>query len=215
MNIDAELKIITDSLYHMYDYTLNNLKVALTYFLGRDNYDPNLKIDDDIINDFERDVESLCMQILLKERAYAGDLRAILGYLKLVEDIERIADQAYDIKNCADDIKKNDRDDKVEEINKMVDIVYSMVKEAFEALVRMDVKTADNIIKRDDIVDKMYLDIENALIELTEKKVITPYESIKLISVTKYLERIADQTTNISEWTIYIVNGFHKDKVVI
>lgn len=217
MNLDNEIQQIDTKVYRMLDSVINACKVAFNYYLDEKKpCDQTINIDDDKINLYEREVESLCMQILLKEKVYSGDLRQICGNFKLVEDVERIGDQAYDIKKTSDGLKNLDEDIKViPGMEEIINIVMKMVEDSLYCCVKMDTELADDILKRDDIVDKKFWDIVDTIIKYDEKKIISPTNAVYQTMIVKYLERIADHATNIAEWLVYIISGYHKDQVII
>ncbi len=215
MNIESELKLINQKICHMFDLIQSACEKAFNYYLSNDKYDPELVIDDDEINEAERQIESLCMQILLRERLFASDMRIVTASLKLVEDLERIGDQAYDIKQMTDELKKVENKSKLEDVEKLIAMVEKMVTQALKAYVETDAQTAKELINNDDAVDSLFWNITQKLINLDEKHTLKSSQVIYQVFIVKYLERIADQATNIGEWVEYIVNGFHKDKVII
>lgn len=215
MNLDNEIQQIDTKVYKMLDVVINACKTAFQYYLHGE-YDAKLEIDDDKINLYEREIESLCMQILLKEKVYSGDLRQICGNFKLVEDVERIGDQAFDIKHTSDLIKRLDGEIKViPGMEEIIDIVMKMVEDSLYCCVKMDEKLANDILKRDDIVDAKFWEVVKTIVKYNEEKKIAAYNTVYQTMIVKYLERIADHATNIAEWLVYIISGFHKDQVVI
>ena len=215
MNLDSEIQQIDTKVYKMLDVVINACKVAFKYYLD-DKYDPTLEIDDDKINLYERETESLCMQILLKEKVYSGDLRQICGNFKLVEDVERIGDQAFDIKHTSDLIKQLDDEVKiVPGMEEIITIVMKMVEDALYCCVKMDTVLANDILKRDDVVDNKFWDVVNVIAKYADERRISSYNTIYQTMIVKYLERIADHATNIAEWLVYIISGYHKDQVII
>ena len=142
MQIEEEIQNIDKKVYAMLDAVIDSCKVAFGYYLDKDRgYDAGIEIDDDKINLFERETESLCMQILLREKVYSGDLRDIIGNFRLVEDVERIGDQAYDIKKTTDRIKNLSDDIKVVKgMDELVAVVQKMVQDALYCCVKMNVE---------------------------------------------------------------------------
>ncbi len=128
MNLDEELKLIESKLYTMFEKTIVATEKSFNYYLSNDGYDTSVYIDDDEINGYEREIESLCMKILLREKVYSSDLRMICGAMKLVADIERIGDQAFDKKRITDEIKRGKSQLKIDGMENLTSIVLSMVK---------------------------------------------------------------------------------------
>jgi len=213
--LDEEINRINEKIYQMLSKSIENCRIAFSYYLSDSGYDEKIVIDDDEINALEREIESLCMQVMLKEKIYSADLRKVTGGLKMIQDIERISDHAFDIKWMSDDIKKLHDLDKISEIEELICIVNSMIKESMTSFVTMDETLAMNVIIEDDNADKKYWQIVGLLAVLADKKEITSLNSIYQIHIDKFLERIGDEATNIAEWVIYMINGYHKDKVII
>ena len=160
-------------------------------------------------------IEEDCLLVILKERPFATDLRRVTGIFKLVEDIERLGDHAEDIAWVSKNLylaKESYKDPKVEQI---ISVALSMVNDSYKALASGNAKLAEEVIKRDDIVDKLYLELLNEIPVLKEKYALNDSYVIYTTLLVKYVERIADHASNIAEWTVYIQNGYYKDKVIL
>ncbi len=215
MNLEEELELIESKIYTMYEKTIVAVEKAFDYYNSGNGYDSSVYIDDDEINGYEREIESLCMKILLREKVFSADLRTVCGAMKLVSDIERIADQAFDIKRISDEIKRGTSPAKIEGMDSLTSIVLSMVKSSLNALVKQDESQALGILQKDDLVDKLFWEEVQRLIMLGDSKQINSANAVYHTMVVKYLERIADHSTNIAEWTVYMISGYHKDKEII
>jgi phosphate transport system protein len=215
MDIDEETQVVCNQIYRMFSEANENCSIAFHTYLHPFPKDQKPVVDDDKINAQERDIESLCLQILLREKIFAEDLRKISGYLKMVENIERIGDDAYGILWMAEDIQDLKDTSPIKGMEEIISIVNSMVEDALNAFARMDGKLSEEIIRRDDEVDHRYWAMVQTLADLDQRKVITSKNAIYQAIIAKYLERIGDQATNVAEWVIYILNGYHKDKVII
>ncbi len=217
MQIEQEIQHIDSKVYEMLDAVIDSCKQAFSYYVDKKRgYDAAFVIDDDKINLYERETESLCMQILLREKVYSGDLRDIIGNFRLVEDVERIGDQAYDIKSTTDLIKKLPDNIKViDGMEELAAFVLKMVQDSLYCCVKMNVSQAQDILDRDDYVDNKFWEIVKIIIELDKEKKISSENTVYQTMILKYLERIADHATNIAEWVVFMVNGYHKDHVII
>jgi len=214
--LPQELKNIDSVIFEMLEDVINYYNIALIYFKDEKKYDPKLEFDDDKINNLERKVEEMCLSILLREKVYSIDLRRVSGNLKLVEDIERIGDQVWDILHISHKIKLTKESYlKIKEMDQIISVVTSMLNDVMKCLVNEDVSLANDILQRDDIVDEYFENILNEIIDLNKKEKLSSNNTVYLTLIDKYFERIADQITNIAEWIIYIINGFHKDQVII
>lgn len=212
MNLLKGLEYLDNSMMHMADLVVNNLEVAFDSYL---NYqDKEYVVNDDIVDNQERMIEGECMHLLLKERPFASDLRKISGILKLISDLERLGDHAEDVLEFALKLKNVEKHAN-EKVEKVVNITLTMVKDAIESYIKQDEKLAQSVIERDDLVDKMYEEIIEDIIKMSENVICTPSFVVYTTLVVKYIERIADHAVNIAEWVIYIISGFHKDKKII
>ena len=214
--LDQELGEVDSLVDRMLDEVINDYASVMAYYLDEGAYEPSRFLDDDRINAFERQVESLCMQILLRERVFSGDLRKVLGNLKLVEDVERIGDQNWDILNVTQRLKGlKDETKVVPEFRPIVAVVTSMIKDALACYVKEDKALALDILSRDDIVDRDFEETLKAIAKLNSDHAISGENTVYQTLIVKYLERIADQATNIAEWVVYIIDGYHKDAKII
>lgn len=157
----------------------------------------------------EREIESICLKLLLKEQPVAKDLRVISAALKMVTDFERIGDQAEDIAEIIITL-----DSKIEnefsDIKIMSEAVIKMVTESIEAYVNGDVSLAKKVIEYDDVVDNAFTKIKNTLISNISNSAENGEYAIDLLMIAKYFERIGDHAVNIAEWAEFSVNGIHK-----
>ena len=217
MQLEPDIQNIDSKVYEMLDSVIESCKVAFHYYLDKDSgYQKDLFIDDDKINLYEREIESLCMQILLREKVYSGDLRDIIGNFRLVEDVERIGDQAYDIKETTDLIKKREGEVQVVKgMDEIITVVQKMVQDSLYCCVKMNVEQAQELLSRDDYVDDKFWKIVQEIVRLNKEGKISAENTVYQTMIVKYLERIADHATNIAEWVVFMVNGFHKDQVII
>ncbi|MCI5791993.1 MAG: phosphate signaling complex protein PhoU [Lachnospiraceae bacterium] len=169
----------------------------------------SVSVLDTDIDHQERDIESLCLKLLLQQQPVASDLRQISAALKMITDMERIGDQAADI---AELVKYIDGDPIINmtKIGDMAKHVIYMVTESVNAYVKKDVTLAQNIIKYDDEVDDLFNEMKNEIIDIIAKKNDDAEKAVDLLMIAKYLERIGDHATNIAEWAVFSVTGVHK-----
>ena len=159
------------------------------------------------IDQKERDIESLCMKLLLQQQPVARDLRAISAALKMISDMERIGDQAADIAEIARDISDSPVIAQVP-IAQMARSAIGMVTDSIDSYVRKNLGLAQEVIRKDDEIDQMFLDVKALLIGLVEKGD-SGETCLDLLMVAKYLERIGDHAVNIAEWVEYSLTGQH------
>ena len=157
----------------------------------------------------EREIESLCVKLLLQQQPVAGDLRQISAALKMVTDIERIGDQAADIAEIIPFLGGPVMENK-ELIRRMAQAVIQMVSSSIDAFVRKDTGLAEKVIRQDDTVDALFLDMKELLIRMISQNPGQGEFALDLLMIAKYFERIGDHAVNIARWVIYSVTGTMK-----
>jgi phosphate transport system protein len=162
------------------------------------------------IDQKEKDIESLCLKLLLQQQPVARDLRLISSALKMITDMERIGDQSADIAEISILLSKTPYMLKLANITKMAEATAKMVTESIDAFVKKDLALANRVIAYDDVVDGLFNDIRNELIALIQADAANGEQAIDLIMTAKYLERIGDHATNIAEWVAFSITGNHK-----
>ncbi len=165
------------------------------------------------INQKERDIESLCLKMLLQQQPVARDLRQISAALKMITDLERIGDQASDIAEIITFIDKKAGVD-CEAICLMAEATIRMVTESVDAFVKRDVGIAQQAIAHDDTVDDYFLKVKRSLINMISQRPANGEHALDLLMIAKYFERIGDHAVNIAEWVIFSVTGVHKGQTV-
>ena len=214
MEIREKINLISENLLKMFETTISYLNNAFSYYNNEANKKDEM-VNDDIIDRLERQIEEDCLLVILKERPFAGDLRKVTGYFKLVEDIERLGDHAEDIAWVSKNLYKAKEAYRSPNVEKIINVSLSMVNDAYKSLATGDSELAKDAIKRDDIVDTLYLDLLKEIPVSKEKYALNDAYVIYTTLLVKYVERIADHASNIAEWAVYIQNGYYKDKVII
>ena len=158
------------------------------------------------IDQSERDIEGLCVKLLLQQQPVAGDLRKISAALKMVTDIERIGDQAEDIAEIVPFLQGQNMEN-CELIQKMAKATIEMVTQSIDAFVKKDTALAESVIERDDIVDNFFLEMKHLLIRMITENPKSGEYALDLLMISKYFERIGDHAVNIAKWVIYSVTG--------
>ena len=161
---------------------------------------------DSEIDHKERDIEDLCMKLLLQQQPVARDLRVISSALKMISDMERIGDQASDIADLTGFIKKGNLRHRIH-LRQMARETIKMVSDAVDSFVRKDLELARAVIDYDDVVDKLFTDVKSELISLVAADAENGELYLDLLMVAKYFERIGDHATNIAEWVEYSITG--------
>lgn len=158
----------------------------------------------------EREIEQDCLKILLMEHPVAGDFRDVSAALKMITDLERIADQAADICEITLQFGNEEFIKKPEHIEMMAKIAIGMVKDGVHSYINKDLETARSLDKRDDRVDELFEKVKEELISLIKSDPNNADQAILFMMIAKYLERIGDHAVNIGEWAEYAVTGQHK-----
>lgn len=164
---------------------------------------------DNEIDRIERNIESMCLKLLLQQQPVARDLRQISAALKMITDIERIGDQSADIAEIIGYLGGRTVDD-CKYIGEMAKAVIKMVNESVDAFVKNDTDLAESVIAYDDVVDNYFDEIKNSLIQMIAEKPTDGEYMIDLLMIAKYFERIGDHAVNIAEWVVFSVTGVHK-----
>lgn len=173
--------------------------------------------EDEEIDQLEKDIERLCLKLLLQQQPVAKDLRRISAALKMITDMERIGDQTSDIAEIILSSKSwAPADSDIHVIGKMAAEVSKMVRDSVTAYVKKDLELARDVMKADDAIDEYFEEVRDEMIDfIKEEKGENGKKIFDLIMVTKYLERIGDHATNIAEWVEFSITGVHKDSAII
>ena len=162
------------------------------------------------IDQKEREIESQCLKLLLRQHPVARDLRFISAALKMVTDMERVGDQAADISEIVSYIAQEGYIKQLEHIPKMAEKAVHMVKRAVDAFINRDLDLARAVIDMDDEVDGLFDVIKRELIELIHQNSDMGAQALDLLMIAKYFERIGDHAVNIAEWVEFAITGVHK-----
>lgn len=172
---------------------------------------------DSEINSTEHEVEHRCLTLILRQQPVATDLRKVSTALKMVTDIERIADQASDIAEITLHLHL-DRMQAVgvlDDLYKMGDHVLDMVKQAVASYVQEDLSTAAQVIARDDTADRMFSRIGSDIAAYIAAHPDDAETALDLFMIAKYLERLGDHAVNVAEWVEFLKTGVHKSEKLV
>ena len=165
---------------------------------------------DSEIDQKEREIESLCLKLLLQQQPVARDLRQISAALKMITDMERIGDQAEDIAEIVEFLSgRTSENDGI--LQEMARATIKMVTESVDAFVKHDIMVAEKVIADNDTVDDYFDQVKKELIDRIAKNPDDGEVAIDLLIIAKYFERIGDHAVNIAEWVIFSVTGVHKE----
>ena len=157
----------------------------------------------------EREIESMCLKLLLQQQPVARDLRQISAALKMITDMERIGDQAEDIAEIISFLHGHQAEDN-DLLREMAKAAIRMVTESVDAYVKCDTMLAEQVIAEDDTVDGYFTQVKERLIGKIAQDPADGEYALDLLMIAKYFERIGDHATNIAEWVIFSVTGVHK-----
>ena len=166
---------------------------------------------DEEIDHQEREIEQLCLKLLLQQQPVAKDLRLISAALKMITDMERIGDHATDISEITIELSKESYIKKLDHIQQMAKETMVMLVQSVEAFVNKDMDKARTGIVHDDVVDDLFNKVKAELIAMIHEDVNAGEQASDLLMAAKYFERIGDHATNISEWVIFSITGQHPD----
>ena len=156
----------------------------------------------------EREIESLCLKLLLQQQPVARDLRQISAALKMITDMERVGDQAEDIAEIVRTVQGHGPET-MDIVRKMATATIQMVTESIEAFVKHDIMLAKKVVSDDDTVDACFDQVKSALIARVAADPADGEYAVDLLMIAKYFERIGDHATHIAEWVIFSVTGAH------
>ncbi|HIV80044.1 MAG TPA: phosphate signaling complex protein PhoU [Candidatus Avanaerovorax faecigallinarum] len=169
----------------------------------------NIAVDTDHeIDEKEKEIENLCLKLLLQQQPVARDLRVISSALKMISDMERIGDQASDISEIAGIIKGTDAQTHTH-LKKMADAATKMVADAVRSFVDKDLKLAHQVMRDDDVVDEVFNKMRQDIIAFIRGGEASAELCLDLMMIAKYLERIGDHAVNIAEWVEFSILGEH------
>lgn len=206
---DRQLAELNTELIKMGALCEEAISTAVKYLMGSDESIRTACIETDRqIDHKERDIEALCMKLLLQQQPVATDLRVISSALKMISDMERIGDQASDIAEIAPFVARSNIEKKTH-IEDMARATSKMVTDSIDSFVKKDVTLAKETIVMDNEVDSLFDKIKSEIIFAISNKTDDAESLIDLLMIAKYFERIGDHAENIAEWVIYSITGDH------
>ena len=201
---DRQLHLLDEQLTHMGE--LCETAIAKATQALKDGSIEQAKViiaEDEEIDQIEKDIERLCLKLLLQQQPVAGDLRKISSALKMISDMERIGDQASDISDITMHIRFENLRSKVH-ISDMAAAAIKMVTDSIDSFVKKDLELAKAVAAYDDVVDRLFIKVKDELLILIKDGDVS---CLDLLMIAKYLERIGDHAVNIAEWVQYSITG--------
>ena len=212
---DRQLLELNNELIQMGSLIEKAIEMAIAALVKQDVELATEAIKFDIeIDRQEKEIESLCMKLLLQQQPVAKDLRLISAALKMITDMERIGDHAGDISEMTilmADSTYEKRYLNIELVKEMAKETTDMVIKSINAFVNKDLEMAREVLKQDDKVDNLFAEFKHQLILKINENVNNGEHAADMLLVSKYFERIGDHATNIAEWVIYSITGMHEE----
>ena len=201
IRFDEQLKQLNKEMINMGTMIEKSIGDAVKALMKQDvELAQKVMAGDEEIDRTERKIEDLCLRLLLQQQPVARDLRNISAALKMVTDMERIGDHAIVLSEKTY-VKKLDH------IEEMPRETMVMLIQSLEAYVEKDLDKAQKVIAHDDVIDDLFEEVKQELIELIRNHADEGEQAVDLLMVTKYFERIGDHATNIAEWVIFSITG--------
>ena len=161
------------------------------------------------IDQMEREIETICLRLLLQQQPVASDLRQISAALKMITDMERIGDQAEDIAEIIP-LLNGRTGAELTDFEPMARAVCKMVTNSIDAYVKQDLQLVKVVEENDDIVDNAFNRVKDTLIKMISENSADGEYAIDLLMIAKYFERIGDHAVNIADWVEFSVTGVHE-----
>ena len=208
---DMELDNLNSDMIAMVALCENAISEAMKSLFTADKTAAQRTIQEDReIDRKEKDIEALCLRLLLQQQPVARDLRVISSALKMITDMERIGDQAADIAELIRHMHLTPVSRQNKHLSKMAEATKKMVTESIDAFVKKDAALATKVLADDDLVDSLFLKLRHDIIEMIAADPGCGEEAVDVLMIAKYLERIGDHATNIAEWVLFSITGTHE-----
>ena len=203
---DKELAMLNTRLIEMGDLCVEGIDMAIEVLFNRENIESKVKLIHTVERDTdrkERDIEDLCVNMILRQQPVAKDLRIISAALRMIADMERIGDQVADIADIAQKLESGEIFNLDTHIKDMANEVKGMVTNSIEAFVNKDVKMATDVVANDERVDQLFVQIKSELLRVLYQDISKGQIVLDILMVAKYFERIGDHATNVTQWVEY------------
>ncbi len=204
---DEQLEELNKEMQEMGNMVEDSIQKAIEALLKQDEELAQSVMETDVLVDQkQKEIESICFTLLLQQQPVASDLRVISAALKMVTDMERIGDHAADISEMTLHLAHEPYIKNLDYIRQMATETTWMLIQSIEAYVEKDTKKASSVMAHDDIVDNLFANTKKELIELIHKDKNNGEQATDLLMVAKYFERIGDHATNLAEWVIFSID---------
>ncbi len=207
---EKQLNTLNQQMVQMGSMVEQSIEMAVSALVTKDSEKAHNVIEyaADVSNQ-ERQIEGMCMKLLLCQQPVASDLRMISSALKMITDMERIAVQSAEISELTIRMEETPYIKKLEHIQQMAKETILMVVKSIDAFVNKDLELAQEVISMDDVVDDLFIKIKQELIGLIKQDASNGEQATDLLMIGKYFERIGDHAVNIAQWVTFSITGEH------
>ena len=214
IEFEKEMSRLHEEIIRMGAQVEHAIEEAIAALIDLDAARAQVVIDqDDIVDEMERNIDRHCVEIIATQQPVARDLRDVTSTLKLITDLERIADHARDISERVIEMTQNpDRIPVPHDIVTIIRLARKMLHGSLDAYVEKDQLIATDVIQMDNKVDDLYLRIKDYLVRMMAIDSENVPQLVEMLLVCKYAERIADHSQNVAEWVLYYIEGRLKDE---
>jgi len=211
IHFDDQLHRLNEEMIHMGSLIEQAIENACLVMVSRDAEAARQIMENDVeIDRKQREIETMCLRLILMQQPVARDLRLVSSALKMITDMERIGDQAADISEIISMPVKGTLYTYPNELQKMGQAAGAMVHKAIDAFVQRNTDLAAEVIRDDDVVDQLFNEVRGQLLHTMKKHTEYGAQLLDALMIAKYLERIGDHAVNIGEWVEYAVTGLYK-----
>ncbi len=206
---DQELEAVKDNLAKMGLLCERGIEMAIEYIEKPDQkLETSIAETEQEIDDMERQIESQCLKLFMREQPVASDLRAVSAAMRMISDLERIGDHAEDIAEVAKYLNEDGSPaGSMNELREMSRAASAMVRNAVEAYAKEDLDLANQVAASDDVVDSYFEKIKRDIATQISENVESAQHGLDSLMVAKYLERIGDHSVNLAEWVRFMITG--------
>jgi len=205
---EEELRLIKEKVLRLGGLVEEGIANSIKALVERDTQLAERTIENDhVINGLEVEIDELCLKVLALRQPAASDLRLITTAIKIITDLERIGDMAVNVCERVLELNEESPLKPYIDIPRMALAAQRMLKESLDAFVNKDTELATKVLVEDDFVDDLNRQIFRELLTFMMEDPNTISRAMKILFISKYLERIADHATNIAEMVVFMVKG--------
>lgn len=208
MQYDRQLKELKNQMMQLGSMVESAIQGAINAFINQDAEKAKEIIQgDDKVDAQVRMIEQMGYALLLKQQPVAGDLRNVSAAMKMITDLERIGDHAEDISELTILMTGQTYSEVVRFVEDMAKETTIMLNHSIDAYVEGDMEKAQDVIRRDDVVDRLFDGAKASISEQIKQGGTDAEQALDILMAAKYFERIGDHATNIAEWVLFAQTG--------